>query len=127
LIEKLVLGGEIERELQGTSPIEVFENFVHSKPQSPNPVPHGKRLNRLLEKLVLRGDIERDLQGTSPIEVVFVHSPKPVPRGEKLERLNEIAHRMGISQSKAEKARAESNRFLEVANQADPPEDPPNS
>jgi hypothetical protein len=53
--EKLVLGGEIERELEGTSPIDVFKDFVHSKPvfkdfvHSPNPVPRGERLNRLNE------------------------------------------------------------------------------
>jgi hypothetical protein len=76
-----------------------------------------------------RGEIERELQGTSPIEAfkdfldIEQHIPNPVPHGERLERLNEIAHRMGISQSKAEKARAAYNRFLKVANQTDPPDD----
>src|SRR4051794_3167080 len=42
LIEKLVLGGEIEREMQGTSPAEAFTDFVHSKPHMLKPVPHGE-------------------------------------------------------------------------------------
>src|SRR3954465_13003403 len=50
LVEKIVLGGVIERELQGTSPLEVFLDFVvHDRPHTPNPVPHRKRLNRLNE------------------------------------------------------------------------------
>ena len=124
LVENIVLGGEIERKLQGTSPIEAFKDFLDLKQHIPNPVPHGKRLNRLREKLVLRGDI---LQGTSPIEVYFVHSPNAVPHGKRLIRLNEIARKKNVSQSTAEKARAASNRFLRVANQYDPLEDPPNS
>ena len=92
LTEELVLGGKIERAMQGTSPFEVFKAFVHSKPAFKD----------------------------------FVHSADPVPYGEGLTRLNDVADKMGISQSTAEKARAAYNRFLEVANQA-PPEDPLNS
>jgi hypothetical protein len=43
-----------------------------------------------------------------------------VPHGERLGRLNEIAREKNVSQSKAEKARAEYNRFLELANQDAP-------
>jgi hypothetical protein len=93
----------------------------------------GRQCDPLIENLVLGGEIERELQGTSPIEAfkdflgLEQHIPNPVPQRKRLKRLNEIAQWMGNSQSKAEKARAAYNRFLKVANQADPPEDPPNS
>ena len=97
----------------------------------------GRQCDPLIEKLVLGGEIERELQGTSPIEVLRTSCtpntsrlrafPNPVPHGERLNRLNEIARKKNVSQSKAEKARAAYNHFLKVANQADPPEDPPNS
>jgi hypothetical protein len=49
LIEDIVLGGEIESALQGTSPIEAFKDFLDLEQHIPNPMPHGERLQRLNE------------------------------------------------------------------------------
>jgi hypothetical protein len=107
---------------------DIVSELAHRLTESGRKKSRGRQCDPLVENIVLGEVIERELQGTSPLEVfldVIVHdrphTPKPVPHGERVNRLNEIAHELGISQSKAEKARAASNRFLKVANQSDPP------
>jgi hypothetical protein len=112
----------------------IVSELAHRLTESGRKKSRGRQCDPMVENIVLGEVIERELQGTSPLEVFLdvvvhdrPHSPNPVPQGERGSRLNEISHGLGISQSKAEKARAASNCFLKVANQFDPLEDPPTS
>jgi hypothetical protein len=89
----------------------------------------GRQGDLLVESVGLGEVVKTKLQGTSPAKnfAAFVqekeHVPQRVPYGERLGRLNEIAREENVSQSKAEKARADYNQFLELANRDDTAED----